>query len=107
MPPKLRNALTPVLVMILSSLATKLHIDARDQQGEILSVATAIAAVIVAGCDWLARRIERKKIVRAEAIVPGITSIPKGSETVANVSVNDPKTDDAPSVIINATKNTP
>lgn len=50
---------------------------------------------------------QRKKVNRAEFISPGITNIPKGSETRSTLVVNDPKTTDEPETKYNEAKETP
>ncbi len=107
MPPSLQAALIPLIVMALTAFAVKLKIDSDAFSQNILAIATAIAAIIVAGCGWVMTRLDKKKIDRAEKIAPGITTIPKGCETSLRLTVNDPTTPDPPKVIENDTTHTP
>ncbi len=107
MPPTLQAALIPLLVMALSAAAVKLKIDEKEFSSNILGIATALAAVIVAGYGWVMSYFDKKKIARAEKIAPGITTIPKGCETSVRLTVNDPTTPDPPKVIENETTHTP
>ncbi len=107
MPPTLQAALIPLITIALTSLAIKLKIDAKAYSDNILVIATALAALVVAGIGWVKNFMDAKKILRAEKIVPGITSIPKGSETSARIVINDPTTPDPPKVIEKDTTHTP
>lgn len=104
MPPTLQAALVPLIVMILTYGAARMKIS--TPADGLWASATAIAAVITGGVGVFLRWKDQKKIKRAEAIVPGITSIPKGSEVSASVSVNEPN-DDPPREIVKQTPNSP
>ncbi len=107
MPKSLQAALLPLLIAVLSALATKLGIDARDSQGSILAVAASLAALLATGYGWLTHAMDARKVRKAETILPGITKVPKGMETQATLTVNDPTTPDPPTEIAKETKSTP
>lgn len=107
MPAQLRIILTTLIVMGLGALATKLKISATDNAGNIIALATALASLPFIIIETIMQRRTQRKIKRAETIAPGITTIPKGSETVATLIVNDPKTPDPPDVTTTQTKSTP
>ncbi len=98
MPPSLQAALVPLIVMGLTALAVKLKIDAKVFSDNILAIATTIAALIVAAVGAILTRLDKKKIARAENIVPGITT-PNGPAAPVTIITNDPTTP-APPVVI-------
>lgn len=107
MPKSLQAALIPLIVMGLTALAVKWQFDSKIVSDNIVAIATALAALVVAGYGWLMNRLLQKKVDRAEEIMPTITTTPKGSETDARLSVNDPTTLDPPVVTVKNTTNTP
>lgn len=107
MPPSLQHALTILMIMALTSLTTKMGMEAKDQTWIVATVAGALATLIVAGYGWLLNFFQSKKVEKAEQIVPGITTLPRGMEVKAKVTINDPKNDDPPIVIENSVNKTP
>lgn len=105
MPKSLQAALVPIVIILLSGIATKLQIDAKTIQDNVLVVATAVVALLVAFYGWMMTHLEAKKVDRAETLSPGITSVPKGSEVTTSLKVNDPTTPDPPVVTTKETLN--
>ncbi len=98
MPPTLQAALIPLITIALTSLAIKLKIDAKAYSDNILVIATALAALVVAGIGWVKNFMDAKKIVRAENLIRGITS-KNGPVAPVTTIINDPSKPDPPVVI--------
>ncbi len=89
MPPPPLAALIPVFIGVLMLVAICIKVD--PSSPTILVLATGFAGAVVGAFGLAMWWKNRKKVQRAEEIAPGITSIPKGSETTATVVVNDPE----------------
>ncbi len=89
MPPPPLTALIPVFLGVFMLVAIFLKVDPASPT--ILVLATGAAGSIVGAFGLVMWWKNFKKVKRAEEIAPGITSIPKGSETTATVVVDDPE----------------
>ncbi len=107
MPASVKNAILPVVVALFALISAYSKADAQEVSVQVTALLTSGIGLIIAVWMWVDGRKKVKKIDRAEAILPGITSIPKGSTTSASVTVNDPKTPDPATVITNDNPRTP
>ncbi len=89
MPPPPLTALIPVFLGIFMIVAICLKVDPASPT--VLVLATGAGGTVVGAFGLVMWWKNLKKVQRAEEIAPGITSIPKGSETTATVVVDDPE----------------
>jgi predicted anti-sigma-YlaC factor YlaD len=107
MPASVKAAILPVVVALLALIAGYLKSDAHAVSDQLTALGTAITGLVIAVWIWVDSRGKIKKIDRAESIMPGVTSVPKGSVTSATLTVNHPETPDPPATITNDNPRTP
>ncbi len=114
MPASVKQAILPVVVALLALFSAYFKSDAKTIADAGYALSTAITGLIIAAWIWLDGRKKNKKIERveqknqvAEAVLPGVSSVPKGSVTSATLTINDPTTPDPPVTITNDNPRTP
>ena len=108
MPPSLQAALVPLLVILLTAQPRKLQLDSKVLADNILAIAVAVAAAIVAGYGSLMAWLNKTGKDRAETLVPGITTKNGPVDPVVMIR-NDPTAPTAPTVevVVPANPTTP